>query len=193
MSLGILPDDIRIYETTMADVEPLRRMFYRLSTNSIYYWLGIGAPHTPHFADHLAAYAGGDGITQAAVVAWHGDEIVGIACYVCDDNSRANVAIIVEDAWQGRSLGRHLGLALAQIGVSRGVSLVTADILAVNQRALQLARRLLPTARYDWSQGECHIEGDFATIIEEVISSITLPLEIWCPSILTPLPKVTIP
>jgi GNAT superfamily N-acetyltransferase len=174
MSISTLPDDISIREATCADAEPLRRMFYRLSPTSIYHWLSIGAPHTPHFADRLAAFALGDGITQAAVVAWHGDEIIGVACYVCADGVKADAAIIVEDAWQGRSLGRQLGLALAQLGSSRGISVVTADILAENQRALKLSRRLLPVAQRDWNQGECHIEGDLAVVVAEAMPAITI-------------------
>jgi GNAT superfamily N-acetyltransferase len=176
MSSGMLPDDICIRETTGADAEPLRRMFYRLSPTSIYHWLAIVAPHTPHFADRLAAFALGDGITQAAVAAWHGDEIVGVACYVCTDGEKADAAIIVEDAWQGRSLGRRLGLALARLGESRGICVVTADILAENRRALGLARRLLPVAQRDWSQGECHIEGNVADVVAEAQPAITITL-----------------
>ncbi len=177
MSTGTLPSDISIRETTCADADPLRRMFYRLSPTSVYHWLAIGAPHTPHFADRLVAFALGDGITQAAVVAWHGDEIVGVACYVCADGERADAAIIVEDAWQGRAIGWHLGLALARLGLARGIRVVSADILAENQRAIKLAKRLLPAARRDWSQGECHIEGNLAAVVAETTPSNAISAE----------------
>lgn len=83
---------------------------------------------------------------REAVVAVVGDDVVGVARYdrPATDPSRAEVAVLVEDGWQGVGVGRQLLRALAERAAARGVTTVTADVQPDNARALALASRLLP-------------------------------------------------
>lgn len=83
---------------------------------------------------------------REAVVAVVGGEVVGVARYdrALDDLATAEVAVLVEDAWQGAGVGRQLLASLTELAVRRGVRTVTATVQPANRPALGLARRLLP-------------------------------------------------
>jgi GNAT superfamily N-acetyltransferase len=65
---------------------------------------------------------------------------------VAADPSTADVAVVVEDGWQGVGVGRQLLGELTQLAGRRGVRTLTADVQADNDRVLGLVRRLLPGA-----------------------------------------------
>jgi ribosomal protein S18 acetylase RimI-like enzyme len=83
---------------------------------------------------------------REAVVAVVGGEVVGIARYdrPLDDPSIAEVAVLVEDAWQGVGLGRQLLAELTDLAARRGVRRLTATVQPDNAAVLGLVRRLLP-------------------------------------------------
>ena len=85
---------------------------------------------------------------REALVAVVGDEVVGVARYdrFPADPSTADVAVVVEDGWQGVGVGRQLLGELTQLAGRRGVRTLTADVQADNDRVLGLVRRLLPGA-----------------------------------------------
>ncbi len=86
---------------------------------------------------------------REAVVADVGGEVVGVARYdrLPDDPATAEIAVMVEDAWQGVGLGRQLLTELVALAASRGVRTLTATVQADNDRMLGLLRRLLPGSR----------------------------------------------
>src|SRR5215470_1272316 len=91
------------------DVVRLERMFYRLSPDTIYFYLFVPVPRQPRWAERLGALARADGHDHYALVALAGGEIVGIARY--DRGAvpeEAEFAILIEDAWQRRGLGKLL-------------------------------------------------------------------------------------
>jgi GNAT superfamily N-acetyltransferase len=132
-----LDDEIRLY-----------RLWPRLSPETVYRrfhgpvrWL---PPETVHrFVDV-------DHDRREAVVAVVGDEVVGIARYdrSPDDDTRADFAVLVEDAWQGYGLGRRLLGEVLELAARRGVRTATASVQADNERTLALLRRLLPGSRF---------------------------------------------
>jgi RimJ/RimL family protein N-acetyltransferase len=80
---------------------------------------------------------------RAAIVAvGPGDELVGVARYGCEPGSpgsdEAEIALVVQDGWQGRGLGTILLTALLAHGESRGLSRFRAYVLATNHRMLRL-------------------------------------------------------
>jgi GNAT superfamily N-acetyltransferase len=87
---------------------------------------------------------------REAVVAVVGGEVVGVARYdrPLDDPSTAEVAVVVEDAWQGVGLGRQLLAELTALAARRGVRRLTATVQADNEPALGLVRRLLPWSTF---------------------------------------------
>jgi GNAT superfamily N-acetyltransferase len=85
---------------------------------------------------------------REAVVAVVGDEVVGVARYdrAPEDPSTAEVAVLVEDAWQGVGVGRQLLSEVLELARAHGVATIGATVQADNERMLWLLRRLLPCA-----------------------------------------------
>ena len=83
---------------------------------------------------------------REALVAVAGDEVIGVARYDRSpiDPSSADVAVLVEDAWQGMGVGRQLLTELADLAAARGVHTLTAAVQEDNDRMVAMIRRLLP-------------------------------------------------
>jgi acetyltransferase len=81
---------------------------------------------------------------RAAIVAAGPDgELVGVARYGCSPGGdEAEIALVVEDAWQHRGLGTILLSALLDHAESRGITRFLAYVLADNRRMLGLIGRL---------------------------------------------------
>lgn len=143
-------DDARLYA-----------LFYRLSPTTIYQRLFLPAPKLPHWAERFAAFATCDALHHA-VVALIGDEVIGIANYAITSGNgpdaayayEAEMAIVVEDGWQRRGVGRTLMAHLVAEAAQHQVTLFTATILGDNARALRFITRFFPTARVRWAGGE---------------------------------------
>jgi GNAT superfamily N-acetyltransferase len=87
---------------------------------------------------------------REAVVAVVGEEIVGVARYdrPAEAPATAEVALLVEDAWQGVGLGRQLVRELTRLAAQRGVRTLTATVQPDNDRVIALIRRLLPGSTF---------------------------------------------
>jgi GNAT superfamily N-acetyltransferase len=140
------------------DAEALRRLFFRLSPSSVYYrfFQSVRAPSDAAL-HHLASV---DHLRREAIAAVASGEIVGVARYerMADDPSRAEVAIVVEDGWQGRGLGKLLLSTLAVKARQAGVTTFTATVLGDNRRMLSLARALAPATRARFEEGFWDLE-----------------------------------
>lgn len=64
-----------------------------------------------------------------ALVAVHQETVVGVVYYVTVDGKTAEPAILVEDSYQHRGIGRRLATALVQLAHSRGIETFNALIL----------------------------------------------------------------
>jgi len=148
MQIGWLPDGAMVFVRPIRanDTERLRRMFDRLSPTTVYrrFFSPIVEPR-PSMLQHLATV---DHDRREALVALHGDEIVGVARY---DGTRrpgeAEIAVTVEDAWQHRGLGTLLLHELTKRAVAHGYDHFNASMLAENRPAMSMLRRLAPDAR----------------------------------------------
>jgi GNAT superfamily N-acetyltransferase len=98
---------------------------------------------------------------REALVAVVHDEVVGVARYDRSpvDRSSAAFAVVVEDAWQGRGVGRRLLTELTELAGSRGVHTFTASVQADNARMLRLIRVQFPEARSTVAWGVREIHG----------------------------------
>lgn len=79
-----------------------------------------------------------------AAIAMEADEehIVGVSRYArIDDSRRAECAIVVADAWQGRGLGSELMRALVTAAAQRDIDCLEGTTLAENGRIAEWARR----------------------------------------------------
>jgi GNAT superfamily N-acetyltransferase len=94
---------------------------------------------------------------KEVLVAVAEEEIVGHAMYVrLDEGSEAEMAIIVEDGWQSKGVGKSLLSELAKRALLGGVEIFTAEVLGTNQRMLGLAAMFAETD-YTTKGGLCHV------------------------------------
>src|SRR3954465_13874673 len=91
-----------------ADRTLFHRLWERLSPETVYRRFHAPVHTLPE--ESVRRLVTVDHDLREAVVAVVGDEVVGIARYdrPLDDPSIAEVAVLVEDAWQGVGLGRQL-------------------------------------------------------------------------------------
>ena len=138
-----------------SDAERLCRLFYRLSPESVYRRFFTLYSDPPAGALHKLVDLDHD--TREALVAVVDDEIVGVARYSVTEPGVAEVAVVVEDAWQGRGLGRRLLACVAALARVHGVHTLTATVLAENRPAIAMLRAVFPDGvwtsqgtEYEW-------------------------------------------
>ena len=143
------------------DADGLRRLFFRLSPDTVYrrFFQLVSAPSDADLR-YLAAV---DHDRREAIAAVHDGEIIGVARYdrLRDDATRAEMAIVVEDAWQGRGVGRLLLDVLAADAHHHGVDGFTATILGENRRMLRMTRKAAPAAVLRRAGSEVDVEIPF--------------------------------
>jgi GNAT superfamily N-acetyltransferase len=127
----------------------LRDMFYRLSPKSTYLRFLAPYPRVPERALDLLLGAG-------SLVAVAGKEVVGRAMYV-RTGREAEVAVVVEDGWQGRGVGKLLMNALAGRAAHEGVEVLTGDVLGENRRMMGLLKALFGEVESRAGGGAYHV------------------------------------
>jgi RimJ/RimL family protein N-acetyltransferase len=140
---------VRVRPLTPSDRDLIARVFDGLSPRSRLLRFLSPMPRLPRRTlDVLAAV---DGTKHAAWVALSGDEPVGVVRWVRDrdDPTRAEIAIEVVDAHQGRGIGRTLTETALQGAAARGVERLTFDMDAGNLAAAALARLYGAQPRYE--------------------------------------------
>ena len=144
-------NDTQVYIriATPADSEKLRPMFSRASSETIYRRFHIPFPKVPEWMISLVLDA--DHHTKEALVAVAEKRIVGHAMYArLEDGSEAEMAILVEDGWQSKGIGKALLLELEERARLRGVEAFTAEVLGENRRMLGLAAMFAGTGYMIW-------------------------------------------
>jgi GNAT superfamily N-acetyltransferase len=121
------------------DGDSLRAFHSRLSSESIV--LRFFGAH-PRLSDtEVERFTHVDGVDRVALVAERADEIVAVARYDrAPGSDEAEVAFVVNDAFQGQGLGTVLLQNLAETARSHGVRWLVADTLSENFRMLNVFR-----------------------------------------------------
>lgn len=71
------------------------------------------------------------------------DAVVGVASLFCiGSDGTAELGVLVEDAWQYHGIGQRLVSRLLQRAPSRGITVLTASVLACNEAVAHLLRRI---------------------------------------------------
>jgi GNAT superfamily N-acetyltransferase len=124
------------------DVERVRRLFDRLSPESVYRRFFTMFPTPPPAVMRYLTVV--DHCDHESLAVLDGDEIVALGSWdrPLHDVAEAELAILVEDHWQHRGLGRALmGMVTAE-AARRGITVLNATVLTDNQPARRLALSL---------------------------------------------------
>jgi GNAT superfamily N-acetyltransferase len=124
------------------DDERVRRLFQRLSPQTVYRRFFTMFP-TPSAA--VVSYLTiADHCDHEGLAVLDDDEIVALASWdrPTHDADEAELAILVEDAWQHRGLGRALMRELTADASRRGITALNATVLTENEPARRLATSL---------------------------------------------------
>ena len=147
--------EVRIRAVSPRDEDGLREMLSRLSHETIRERFHLPMPRVPEWA--LAYLTDMDHHDRESLVALVGDEIVGQAMYARQEASEAEMAIVVEDRWQSREIGRLLLICLAEEAVHRKIEVFTGTVLGENRGALKFFSSVLPKARFKIREGVYHL------------------------------------
>jgi RimJ/RimL family protein N-acetyltransferase len=124
------------------DEPALTALYERLSPESSYQRFFTVMRRLPPDWVHILANVDYDR-RMAIVALGPGGELIGVARYAYDERVReAEIAIVVEDRWQGRGLGTRLLGELVGYAEGRGIRRFRAFVLADNLRMLNLIRRV---------------------------------------------------
>ena len=152
---------VTIRVATPWDGEGLCGMFSRASSETIYRRFHIAYPDVPEWM--LALMLDVDHHDKESLVAVSEEEIIGHVMYVrLRDGSEAEMAIIVEDGWQSKGVGKLLLSELAERARLRGIELFTGEVLGTNRRMLGLAAMFVGTD-YTIKDGVCRVRMPLRT------------------------------
>lgn len=119
------------------DFSAQRAFIDRLSRESRYFRFLTGGLVRD---DVITNFVGASDALVATVVEPGGERIVGNAHYVIDADGDAEFAVVVEDGWQGRGLGRELIRRLIDGARRSGVRRLHGEVLSENRRMLSILR-----------------------------------------------------
>ncbi len=140
-----------------ADRAQFCRLWGRLSPETVYRRFHAPLRRIP--AEAVRRLVTVDHDLREAVVAVVGDEVVGVARYDRSpaDPSTAEFAVLVEDGWQSRGVGRLLLTELAAVARSRGIGFFTGSVLGENRRALSALAAVYSGMRYEIREGSYQV------------------------------------
>lgn len=142
---------VRIRPSSRCDLDGLRDMFARLSGETIYQRFHVPYERVPDWAvRHLAAVNEHGGLSLVAAV---GGRIVGHAMHAPPEDGEAEFAVVVEDGWQSRGIGRALIRRLALEARRRGVGRFVYASLWENRRLGALISSIFGEVRYAEENG----------------------------------------
>ena len=146
---------VAIRVATTDDKEKLRRLFSRLSSQSIYRRFHLPHPRVPE--QMLNIMLDVDHYDKESLLAVAEEEIIAHAMYVrLGASSDAEVAFVVEDRWQSKGVGKLLLSQIAEKARLRGVETFTGVVLGENRRVLGLLNAVFADVEYVIRDGLYH-------------------------------------
>jgi GNAT superfamily N-acetyltransferase len=138
---------VRVRRVTAGDGDALTAVLERMSLRTR--WLRFHSPIVRLSGAQLRSLLAADHHDRSVLLAevevepgcW---QLVGFAQYARIASDRADAAIVLEDAWQGRGVGRTLALQLVGAARAAGIAAFTSEVLTENRRTLAFVRALAP-------------------------------------------------
>jgi GNAT superfamily N-acetyltransferase len=129
---------VRLRPIRPADQQGLTALYARLSPESAYQrFHAVMRRLPPDWARILASVD--DGRRMAIVAVGPDGGLVAVARYAAPEaDDETEIAVVVEDRWQGRGLGRLLLTELLRYGAARGLGRFRAYVLADRSRVRRL-------------------------------------------------------
>jgi GNAT superfamily N-acetyltransferase len=152
---------VTVRTVRQTDVALIEEMHERLSKESIHFrYLGPYKP-TPQDLEQLCSLDGSPGAAIVATVQDPQEKVVGMACYKVDplDPATAEPAILVEDRYQGRGLGKKMILALLRQARTMGLETFVSYVDLTNRKVLCMVKGCgLPhESRYSYGMMEIRV------------------------------------
>jgi acyl-CoA hydrolase/GNAT superfamily N-acetyltransferase len=124
-----------------SDEDRMRRLFYRFSDKAIYYRYFAPIKTMPHAK--MQEYVNVDYRDSLSIVGLVGEHdqqnLIAEARFVrYKDKPVADVAFVVDEAYQGKGLASFMYQVLVRLAKERGITALTADVLVSNQRMLKV-------------------------------------------------------
>ena len=148
LTTSMLLDDgtrIKFRPIHPTDMTRMRDLFYKLSEGTVYYRFGWHMKQLPQkqiqdfvYVDHRNEVAIVGTIPDAG-----GEEIIAFSGYYLDKKTnRAEVALVVLDEWQNRSIGTFMLKYMARIAQKDGIRGFTAEIHTTNRTMQTVMHKL---------------------------------------------------
>jgi RimJ/RimL family protein N-acetyltransferase len=151
---------VSVREIKPDDVELVHEMHNRSSINSLYYRYLLANKPSVQCLENLYLSNGGSGGVLVATIKGTNERIAAIACYQINQNdpTTAEPAILVEDSYQGKGLGKQLVIALCKNAKQHGIKVFTAFVDPSNLRIMRLIQNSGLSYERKYSDGMIEIK-----------------------------------
>ena len=148
--------NVRFRPIKSSDEEQMRRLFYRFSDESIYYRYFHSVSIMPH--SKMQEYVNVNWKNTMSIVGLVGEPGQGIiiaeARYLVDASRKAaEIAIIVDEKYNGLGIATYMITLLKRIGIKRGVNIFVAEILSSNRAMMMVFRKVFPNLESVYQEG----------------------------------------
>ena len=131
---------VHVRAVSEGDMEALTALYNRASPRSRYLRFFTGGVSIEREVERLVMPRN----DHVALVAEHDELAVGVASYEMVNGDQAEIAILVDDAWQGEGIGSLLIEHLAAAARRAGIEELVGDVLASNVTMLRTSASLAP-------------------------------------------------
>jgi len=147
---------VRFRAIKPSDEEEMRRLFYRFSDKSVYYRYFSPIKTMPH--TKMQAYVNVDFSRTMSIVGLTGEadqeSIIAEARFVRDlQKPYADIAFVVDEAYQGAGIASYLYQMLIRLAKERGLKGFTADVLASNKGMMKVFEKGGQAVQAKFDQG----------------------------------------
>jgi acyl-CoA synthetase (NDP forming)/GNAT superfamily N-acetyltransferase len=154
---------VHIRPISPADADALVALHSRFSERTRYFRYFSPYPRIP--ARDLARFVNVDHHNREALVAQTGDQLIAVARYdrLAQDAGDAEVALVVEDAHQGRGVGSILLEHLAEAARANGITRFVGEVLPENRTMLRVFGQAGYEVTREYAGGVVHLTFSLAS------------------------------